>query len=54
MEELVRAISDLDEDSAFKIVKEKLQAGEDPLQIVELCRKGLEIAGHATRRKSTI
>jgi len=42
--ELVDAIADLKEEKALRIVKEKL-ASEDPLKILEFCRKGLEIVG---------
>jgi methanogenic corrinoid protein MtbC1 len=43
--DLVKAIGDLDEETANILVKEMLQKGEDPLKIVELCRKGLEVVG---------
>jgi len=42
--ELADAIADLREEEALRIVKEKL-ASEDPLKILEFCRKGLEIVG---------
>nr|MDO8100774.1 cobalamin-dependent protein [Candidatus Njordarchaeota archaeon] len=45
MEGLVNAIGDLDEETAARLVKEMLNKGEDPLKIVELCRKGLEVVG---------
>jgi len=45
LEDLARAIGDLDEETATKLVREKLQKGDDPLKIVELCRKGLEVVG---------
>lgn len=43
--DLVQAIADLQEDEALKIVKERLEAGEDPLKILEDARTGLEIVG---------
>jgi 5-methyltetrahydrofolate--homocysteine methyltransferase len=45
MEELVKAIADLDEEAATKLVRGMLQKGEDPLKIVDLCRKGLDVVG---------
>lgn len=42
---LVQAIADLKEEEALKIVKERLDAGEDPLKILEDARLGLEIVG---------
>ena len=44
-ERLIDALTDLKEEEALKIVKEKLAAGENPLEILELCRKGVEIVG---------
>jgi 5-methyltetrahydrofolate--homocysteine methyltransferase len=45
LEDLVKAVADLDEETVLRLVREKLQQGEDPLQIVESCRKGLDIVG---------
>ncbi len=42
---LLNAMADLDEDSALTLVKEKLQAGYTPLEIVEHCKRGVEIIG---------
>jgi len=42
---LVNALADLKEEEALKIVKERLNAGEDPLKILEDARKGMEIVG---------
>ena len=42
---LVEALADLKEEEALKIVKEKLVAGENPLKILELCRKAMGIVG---------
>lgn len=44
-ETLAETLADLKEEEALKIVKEKLAAGEDPLEILESCRKGVEIVG---------
>lgn len=44
-EVFVEALADLKEEEALKIVKEKLAAGENPLKILELCRKAMAIVG---------
>jgi len=44
-EDLINAIANLEEEKALQIVKEKIKAGETPLQIVEQCRQGVEIVG---------
>lgn len=43
---LVTALADLKEEEALKIVGEKLNAGEDPLKILEDIRHGMEIVGN--------
>jgi 5-methyltetrahydrofolate--homocysteine methyltransferase len=45
-ERLIDALADLREEEVLMIVKEKLAAGENPLEILELCRKGVEIVGN--------
>lgn len=45
MEEISEAIADLEEEKVLKLVKEKLEANEDPLQILEACRKGMTKIG---------
>jgi methanogenic corrinoid protein MtbC1 len=45
LEDLVNAFADLDEETVLRLVREKLQQEEDPLQIVEFCRKGLDVVG---------
>lgn len=42
---LVEAIADLREEEAVRMAKERLDAGEDPLSILEDTRKGMEIVG---------
>jgi methanogenic corrinoid protein MtbC1 len=42
---LVNALADLKEDEALKIVKDSLNAGEEPLKILEDARKGMGIVG---------
>lgn len=44
-EKLIEALSDLKEEEAVKMVKNKLATGETPLEIIETCRKGIEIVG---------
>jgi 5-methyltetrahydrofolate--homocysteine methyltransferase len=44
--DLVTALADLKEEEALKIVEVKLNAGEDPLKIMEDVRRGLEIVGN--------
>lgn len=43
--DLVQAIADLKEEEVLRIVKERLEAGDDPLKILEDARVGLEIVG---------
>jgi len=42
---LVNALADLKEEEALKIVKDRLNANEEPLKILEDARKGMEIVG---------
>jgi methanogenic corrinoid protein MtbC1 len=44
--DLITALADLKEEEALKIVEEKLNAGEDPLKILEDVRLGMEIVGN--------
>jgi methylmalonyl-CoA mutase cobalamin-binding domain/chain len=44
-DDLIKAIANLDEDTALILVREKINAGETPLQIVEQCRIGVEMVG---------
>jgi len=43
---LLIAMSDLKEDEALKILKEKLEKGEDPYKILEVSRNAMEIVGN--------
>lgn len=43
--DLINAIANLEEETTLKLVKEKIASGETPLEIVEQCRKGVEIVG---------
>ncbi len=46
MKEISDAIADLEEDKVLKLVKEKLDANEDPFKILEACRKGIADIGN--------
>ncbi len=43
--DLANLLADLKDEEVIKLVKERLNAGEDPLKILEECRKGMEIVG---------
>ena len=45
-EDLVYALANLKEQEAIKLVKDRLNAGEDPLKILGDARKGMEIVGN--------
>ncbi|MBP7332069.1 MAG: Methionine synthase [Firmicutes bacterium ADurb.Bin373] len=42
---LIKAIANLEEETTLRLVREKVESGETPLEIVEQCRKGVEIVG---------
>jgi len=44
-EDLVKAIADLEEEEALRIVEERLSANEDPLNILDDSRHAMEIVG---------
>ncbi len=44
-DDLINAIANLEEKETLEIVKEKIKAGETPIEIVEQCRLGVEIVG---------
>lgn len=44
-EQLINAIADVLEEEALALAKKMLDAGDDPLVILEKCRKGVEIVG---------
>ena len=44
-EALVKAIADLHEEEALRLIKEKLDAGDDPQKLMEDSRKAMEIVG---------
>ena len=44
-DQLKQALSDLDEETALKLVQERLDAGDDPLSIIAACREGMADVG---------
>ncbi len=50
-EDLLNAIVELDEDKAYKLVKQLLDEGTDPKEIIEILRKGVENIGQKFSRK---
>ena len=51
MSELADALADLNEDEVRKLVREKIDAGVDPMAIVVECRKGMDIVGERYKSK---
>jgi 5-methyltetrahydrofolate--homocysteine methyltransferase len=49
--DLVKALADLREKEALKITEERLSAGDDPLNILNDARRGLEIVGKRFENK---
>nr|MDO8133149.1 hypothetical protein [Candidatus Njordarchaeum guaymaensis] len=47
------ALADLDEDKLLNLLREQLVAGEDPLALLEACRKGMVLSERDLRRWST-
>ena len=45
MSELSVALRDLKEDEVYRLVKEKLEQGTSPLEIIEACNQGMEAVG---------
>ena len=43
--ELISAIADLDEESALKLIRQRLAQNDDPLALVADCEKGLQLVG---------
>ena len=44
-EQLEQALSDLEEETALKLVQERLDSGGDPMTIVADCREGMARVG---------
>ena len=45
LEAIIEAISNLEEDKVLQLVKEKLENGEDPIKILDACRRGMAEIG---------
>jgi methylmalonyl-CoA mutase cobalamin-binding domain/chain len=45
LSKITDALADLEEDKLLSLIKERLDAGDDPLVLVEACRKGMTIVG---------
>jgi dimethylamine corrinoid protein len=45
LEAITKAISNLEEEKVLKLVKESLDANEDPVKLLEACRKGISEFG---------
>ncbi len=43
--QLIHAVADLNEDEALKLVQDMVKNGSTPLEIVENCKRGVEIVG---------
>ena len=44
-QQLIDAIIDMREDEALKVTEEMLESGADPLEVLEACRKAMEVIG---------
>lgn len=44
-DDLVSALASMKEEEALKIAREMLDSGQDPIRILEICRKGMDIVG---------
>jgi len=43
--QIAQLIADLEEDTVLEIVKQRLEAGDDPLQIIDECNEGMRAVG---------
>ncbi len=43
--QLARLVADLEEDTVLDLVRQRLEAGDDPLQIIEECNEGMRLVG---------
>jgi len=51
MAELTDALADLDEDKVKRLVREKVDAGVEPMSVVDECRKGMDMVGERYKNK---
>ncbi len=49
-EQLIGFIAELEEEAVLKLVQQRLEAGDDPLQIVEECNEGMRLVGQRYER----
>ena len=50
-EELIEAMIDLNEVKAYKLVRGLIEEGVDPIEIIEILRKGVEVVGDKFNKK---
>lgn len=43
--QLARLVADLEEDAVLRLVEQRIEAGEDPLQIINECNEGMRVVG---------
>jgi len=44
-DDLISSLASMKEEEALKIAREMLDSGQDPIHILEICRKGMDIVG---------
>ncbi len=49
-ERLINLLADLEEDEVLALVKQRVTAGDDPLQIIEDCNEGMRLVGQRYER----
>ncbi len=49
MSDIAEALADLEEERAAELVKGKIEAGTDPMSILDECRQGMDIVGERYR-----
>jgi methylmalonyl-CoA mutase cobalamin-binding domain/chain len=48
---LIEAVIELDEEKSYKFVKEMVEGGQEPQEIIEILRKGVEVVGDKFNKK---
>ncbi len=54
LEEISKAITNLEEEKVLKLVKEKLDSHEDPIKILDACRRGMAKIGSESGEGGTV
>lgn len=49
-DQLINLLADLEEDEVLRIVRQRVAAGDDPLQIIEDCNEGMRLVGQRYER----